>query len=444
MHHTLSASEAGSKIRTGTLTSVDLVEACLARIDETDGQLKAWAHLDADQARAQAAEMDAIRQHGRPMGPLHGLPVGLKDIIDSRGLPAERGSAIFAGREPESDAALVERLREAGAVILGKTVTTELAFLHPAETRNPHDADYSPGGSSAGSAAAVGAFQVPLAVGSQTNGSVIRPASFCGVYGFKPTTGVISRRGLLQTSMSLDQVGVFARTLEDTALLTDAIGYYDPADPLCYGRPRPNMFEGCHADPPVEPSLVWFDLPFNDRLSADAREGLDEILEALGTRVEKMPAPGSFADLIDVQGIIHHYEFCHHLEEELTSHIDKLSPTLGPIVERGRAISDAQYQDALEVKASATKFFGSFFKDFDAIIAPSAAGEPPAFEAGSTGDPIFCTIWTLCGLPALTIPLLVGGRELPIGVQLIGALEQDDRLLRTASWLLRELQPDAA
>lgn len=443
MHHTLSASEAVSKIRAGTLTSLDLVEACLARIDATDGQLKAWAHLDPDRARAQAAEMDVIRQHGRPMGPLHGLPIGLKDNIDARGFPAERGTAIFAGREPESDAALVERLREAGAVILGKTATTELAFMHPAETRNPHNVDRSPGGSSSGSAAAVGAFQVPLTIGTQTNGSVIRPASYCGIYGFKPTTGVISRRGVLQTSMSLDQVGVFARELEDAALLTDAIGCYDPIDPVSFGRPRPKMLAGYHAEPPVEPALVWFDLPFNGRLSAGAREGLDEVLDALNLRVEKMPAPQAFSELIDVQRVIHHYEFCQHLEEELANHAGQLSPTLLQIVESARTITKAEYRHALEVKASATKFFEGFFKDFDAVIAPSTAGEPPIFDAGHTGDPIFCTIWTLCGLPCLTLPLLVGEEGLPIGVQLVGASEQDGRLLRTAHWILNELQPDA-
>ncbi|MGH1478014.1 MAG: amidase [Geminicoccales bacterium] len=443
MHHALSASEAASKIRAGTLTSVDLVKACLARIEETDGQLKAWAHLDAEHALAEAAAMDGIRQTGRPMGALHGLPIGLKDNIDTRDFPTECGTAIFAGRKPKSDASLVERLREAGAVILGKTATTELAFMHPAETRNPHNVEHSPGGSSAGSAAAVAAFQVPLTIGTQTNGSVIRPASFAGIFGFKPTTGVISRRGVLQTSTSLDQVGVFSRKLEDAALLTDAIGCYDPADPISYGRPRPKMLEGCHADPPVEPDLVWFDLPFNDRLATDARDGLNEVVESLDARVEKMPVPEPFSELIDVQRIIHHYEFCHHLEEVLTNHADKLSPTLLPIIERGRAISAAQYQEALEVKASAEKFFFAFFRDFDAIMAPSAAGEAPRVDTGHTGDPIFCTIWTLCGLPCLTLPLLVGENGLPIGVQLIGALEQDDRLLRTANWLLKELQQDA-
>ncbi len=239
MANALPAVEAARKIRQGTLSSVDLVKACLARIDETDGQLKAWAHLDGEHALNQAEEMDSIRRAGRPVGPLHGLPVGLKDIIDTHDFPTERGTPIFSGRKPSNDAALVERLREAGAVILGKTVTTEFAFMHPAGTRNPHDPGYSPGGSSSGSAAAVAAYHVPLAIGTQTNGSVIRPAAFCGTYGFKPTRGVVSRRGVLQTSKSLDQVGVFGRTLEDVALLADVIGGYDPSDPLCYARPRP-------------------------------------------------------------------------------------------------------------------------------------------------------------------------------------------------------------
>ena len=352
---------------------------------------------------------------GVPWARCTGWPIGVKDNIDTRDFPTECGTAIFAGRKPKSDASLVERLREAGAVILGKTATTEFAFMHPAETRNPHNVEHSPGGSSAGSAAAVAAFQVPLAIGTQTNGSVIRPASFTGIFGFKPTTGVISRRGVLQTSTSLDQVGVFSRKLEDAALLTDAIGCYDPTDPISYGRPRPKMLEGCHADPPVEPDLVWFDLPFNDRLAADARDGLNEVVESLDARVEKMPVPEPFSELIDVQRIIHHYEFCHHLEEALTNHADKLSPTLLPIIERGRAITAAQYQEALEVKASAEKFFFAFFRDFDAIMAPSTAGEAPRFDTGHTGDPIFCTIWTLCGLPCLTLPLLVGEHGLPIG-----------------------------
>lgn len=441
MPNTLSAVEARRRLRAGTLTSVELVTACLTRIEETDGSLQAWAHLEPEYALAQAGEMDAIRQSGRAMGSLHGIPVGLKDIVDTRDLPTERGSAIFAGRRPQRDAALVERLRDAGAVVLGKTVTTEFAYLHPAATRNPHDPGASPGGSSSGSAAAVAAFHVPLAVGTQTNGSVIRPASFCGTYGFKPTRGMISRRGVLRTSETLDQIGVFARGLEDAALLADALGGYDPTDPLSFGRPRPRLLKGCRAEAPIEPDLVLFDLPYDDRITPDARAGLLELIDALGPRVERMPAPDSFAGLVEAQKVIHEYEMYHHLEQVFSAQWEKLSTSIRPALERARGISEARYQDALGAMAAAVGFFEAFFKDYDAVLSLSAAGEAPRIESG-TGDPIFCTIWTLSGLPALTLPLLVGESGLPVGVQMIGAAEQDDRLLRTASWVLETLESE--
>ncbi|MFT6073700.1 MAG: Asp-tRNA(Asn)/Glu-tRNA(Gln) amidotransferase A subunit family amidase, partial [Yoonia sp.] len=263
--YTLTATEAVSAIASGRLTSVQLVTSCLARIKETDGAIKAWAFLDPDAALAQAAECDRIRKAGMATGPLHGIPVGLKDIIDTAKMPTQRGTPIFAGRQTEHVARLIELLREAGAVIMGKTVTTELAFVHANETRNPHNPDHSPGGSSSGSAAAVAAQHVPLAIGTQTNGSVIRPASFCGTFGFKPTRGVISRGGILQTSVSLDQVGCFGRSLADVALLTDAIGGYDQHDAVSFARPRPDMSAGVAAVAPVPPNFAWFDLPFNDR-----------------------------------------------------------------------------------------------------------------------------------------------------------------------------------
>ncbi len=415
------------------------MKACLKRIEETDGQLHAWAFLDAKHALAQAAELDQIRLRGRPLGPLHGVPVGLKDIIDTRGLPTERGTPIFKGRKPDADAAIVERLREAGAVILGKTVTTELAFMHAANTRNPHNVEHSPGGSSSGSAAAVAAFHVPLAIGTQTNGSVIRPGSFCGTYAFKPTRGVISRRGILQTSKSLDQVGVFARTLEDAALLTDTIGCYDPTDPSSYARARPNTVQGCAAEAPVNPNFVYIDMPYHDLLSADTRAGFDELVEALGGQVERVGSSPNLANLIEVQGLIHEYEIVHHLAQTFTDHWDQLSTSIQPAIERGRKISDAQYEDALAVKHSAEVFFDEFFNDYDAVIAPSAVGEAPKFGNG-TGDPVFCTVWTLAGLPSLNIPLMVGNNGLPVGVQLIGAAEEDDRLCRTANWMLQKLE----
>ncbi|SOE16456.1 Asp-tRNAAsn/Glu-tRNAGln amidotransferase A subunit family amidase [Hoeflea halophila] len=439
----LTARQAASQIRQGLLSSVDLVKACLARIEQSDSLIGAWSHLDPEQALEQAAELDRVRRSGFAIGALHGVPVGLKDIVDTAGMPTERGTPIFAGRQPDADAAIVERLREAGAVIMGKTVTTELAFLNPSRTRNPHNPDRTPGGSSSGSAAAVAAHHVPLAIGTQTNGSVIRPASFCGVYGFKPTRGIISRRGILQTSASLDQVGVFARSLEDAALLTDAISSYDQTDPASVPRPRPAMARGAAETAPVDPDFAFFDMPFHDRLAGDAREGLEAVAETLGKRVSRLQPADTMTGLVSVQATIHEYEICMHLNESFDAHWGKLSPVLQTVVERGRKISTARYEDALAVKASAEKFFADFFVEFDAIVAPSAAGEAPLFDQG-TGDPIFCTLWTLAGLPTITLPLLVGDNDLPIGVQLIGPAEKDDRLLRTASWLQTRLAEGAA
>ncbi len=439
----LSASQAVDGICTGRFSSEELTEACLARIEETDKTIRAWAYLDPAEALASARAMDLIRKSGRATGPLHGVPIGLKDIIDTVDMPTERGSAIFAGRQPKADACIVERLREAGAVILGKTKTTELAFMHPTDTTNPHDPSRTPGGSSSGSAAAVAAHQVPLAIGTQTNGSMIRPASFCGVYGFKPTRGVISRRGVLQTSVSLDQIGGFARTLEDVALLSDVIGSYDPNDPLSFARPRPPMLRGARADVPVQPDIAWFDLPFNNRLDQDAREGLDAVISSLGARVERFAPAPQMADLVAVQATIHEYEINLHLSSAFENHWDRISSTVQPVIERARKISTAQYEDALEVKRSCEESFAKHFNDFDAILAPCATGEAPLLTTNSTGDPVFCTLWTLAGLPAISLPLLVGDNNLPVGVQLIGGSEEDDRLLRTAAWMQAKLANNA-
>ena len=434
----LTAVDALALCAAGKLTSVELVKSCLTQITQTDDAIRAWVYLDPEAVLAQAAECDRIRKAGMALGPLHGIPVGLKDIIDTADMPTGRGTPIFKGRRTEDDARLVELLRQAGAVIMGKTITTELAFVHANETRNPHNPAHSPGGSSSGSAAAVAAYHVPLAVGTQTNGSVIRPASFCGTFGFKPTRGVISRTGLLQTSDSLDQVGCFGRTLGDVALLTDVIAGYDGRDSTSFARPRPAMAEGAAQDAPVTPELVWFDLPFNDRLSDAAREGMDAVLDILGPQVTKMQPADTLSNLVAVQARIHEFEICAQQAEVFDTHWDQLSETLKPVIMRGRQITKAEYEDARAVKASAEAFFDEFFVEFDAIIAPSAAGEAPLFGP-NTGDPIFCTLWTLAGLPCVTLPLLVGETGLPIGVQLIGPAEKDNRLLRTARWLQTKL-----
>lgn len=434
MLYTLTAKEAVEKIRSGELSALDLAEACLDRIGKTDGHLQAWVHIDRDRVLAQAEEADRIRKSGRATGPLHGVPVGLKDIIDTAGQPTQRGTPIHEGRVPDADSAVVERLREAGAVILGKTVTTEFAFMNPAATHNPHDPDRGPGGSSAGSAAAVAAGQVPLAVGTQTNGSCIRPASFCGVYGFKPTHGLISRRGVLETSQNLDQIGVFARSLADTALLADSLMGYDRADAASILRPKPSAAAGLAQTPPVEPIFAWLELPFYDRLSPAAREGLAELRDFLGAQCEDVDVPPSLAGLVDAHMTVQSYEIARNLAPQAEAHWDKMSPQVQGLLEAGRAVDDGRYTDALNAMAEAKAFFNAFFADYDAILSPSAAGEAPAYGDG-TGDPIFCTIWTFAGLPSLSLPLLRGEKDLPIGAQLVGAAEQDDRLFRTAGWM---------
>ncbi|MFD1158384.1 amidase [Roseovarius aestuarii] len=439
----LSAVDAAQAIRDGRLSSEALVQSCLDQIAATNGVIKAWACLDPELALVQAREMDRIRRSGKATGALHGVPVGLKDIIDTRFMPTECGSEIFAGRVPEGDASIVNRLREAGAVIMGKLSTAEFAYLHPTDTTNPHNAAHTPGGSSSGSAAAVAAHHVPLAVGTQTGGSIIRPASFCGTYGAKPTRGLIPRTGLFRTSATLDQVGGFANTLEDLALLIDVLGCYDPADSDSFARPRPSLLDGARAQAPVEPDIAWFDLPFHDRLSPDAAAGLEVVIEALGPRVERFPTAPQLAELVSVHKTIYDYEIARQMTPIATEHGDRISSEMREAITRGYAISDDQYQDALGVKASANAFFTDHFNDFDAIMAPSASGEALPLSAGNTGDAVYCTIWTLAGLPCLTLPMLVGEAGLPIGVQLIGAVEEDDRLTRTAAWVQRALADDA-
>lgn len=435
----LSAADAAEAIRDGRLHSEQLVTQFLDRIEATDGTIKAWAWVDREGALAQAREADRVRKAGLGTGALHGVPVGLKDIIDTVDMPTQRGTKIFKDRSAHEDARLVERLRDAGAVVMGKTKTTELAYLHPTDTTNPHDATRSPAGSSSGSAAAVAARHVPLAVGTQTGGSVIRPASFCGTFGFKPTRGVISRSGVFRTSVSLDQVGVFGNTLEDVALLTDALGGFDQADPGSFARPRVDMAAGARADVPVEPDLCWFDMPYHERLDADAREGLEQVIEALGDRVTRLPAAPQLVALTAVHKTIYDYEIARNVALIQADYADQLSTEITEAIERGYAISEDAYREALEVKASGEAFFASHFQDFDAILSPAATGEAIPISDGNTGDAVYCTIWTLAGLPCVTLPLLVGQNNLPIGVQLIGSVEKDDRLLRTARWMQNTL-----
>ncbi len=431
----LSATEAAEAIRAGQITCQELVTACLERIDALEETVGAWAHLDRDYALQEAADADLARQKGEALGPLHGIPVGLKDIFDTRDMPTENGTVLHAGRRPMRDATVVALLRQAGAIIPGKTVTTELAVFHPGKTRNPHDPERTPGGSSSGSAAAVAAAMVPLALGTQTNGSVIRPASYCGVYGYKPTHGLISRHGVLLQSRHLDQIGLFARTLEDLALLAEPLMAFDERDPDMRPRTRPNLVERVAEEPPLTPQLAFLKSPVWDHAEDDTKEGFAELVEHLGETVDEIELPEVFDEAIAWQRTIMEADQALSFAREYEQGADRLSATLRGMIERGQRYLAVDYNRAVARVADLNLVLEGVLGRYDAIVTPAATGEAP-LGLESTGSPIFCTIWTLCGMPALSLPLLQGASGMPMGVQLVGRKGDDARLLRTARWLI--------
>jgi Asp-tRNA(Asn)/Glu-tRNA(Gln) amidotransferase A subunit family amidase len=434
----LSARDAARRLHDGEITAEALVAACLERIEAVDGEVQAWVHLDPDYALAQARMLDSARGAGGPVGPLHGLPVGIKDIIDTEGLPTENGTILDADRRPREDASVVSQLRQAGAVILGKTVSTELAVYSPGKTRNPHNPAHTPGGSSSGSAAAVAAGMVPLAVGTQTNGSVIRPASFCGVYGFKPSHGLISRHGILRQSPPLDTVGVFGRSVEDTAMVADAITAFDDRDPDCRLRARPRLLAASLQAPPLEPVFAFVKTPVWDRASEDCQEAFAELVQVLGARCDEIALPGPFNDAHAIHRTIMLADLAKNFGAYYRRGADRLSGILRDMIEEGQGTLAVDYNVAREWIALLDAGLDEVFDRYDAILTPAAPGEAPA-GLDATGDPSFCTLWTLCGTPAITLPLMEGTNDLPIGVQLVGRRGDDARLLRAAAWLVRHL-----
>ncbi len=430
----LGAAQLARMIHGGEITSAELVEACLARIDARDEAVKAWTHLDPEYARKQAANRDTYRATGAPCGPLHGIPVGIKDIFDTDDLPTENGSILDAGRQPNKDCTVVSLLRSAGAVIMGKSVTTEFAVYSPGKTRNPHDPGRTPGGSSSGSAAAVASGMVPLALGSQTNGSVIRPASFCGVVGFKPSHGRISRAGVLSLSRTLDHVGVFARSLEDAALISDCLISHDPADPDTRPAAAPRMQEIATQEPPAEPRFAFIKTPVWEHAEAETQAAFEELSDFLGDHCDAVPTPPEFDRAVENLTSI----MCPDLARSLSGYMNRgeaqISDRLRGMIEDGKKITAVDYNTCVDQIGPLRAWIGSLCDDYDAILTPAACGEAPlGLEA--TGDPIFCSTWTYLGVPAVSLPLMEGPNGMPLGVQLVGPRGDDARLLRTSRWL---------
>jgi Asp-tRNA(Asn)/Glu-tRNA(Gln) amidotransferase A subunit family amidase len=438
----LTALEARERMLRGEFSAEQLSVACLQRIAERDPQVRAWAYVDRDLALAQARAADELRRSGRPTGALHGIPVGVKDIIDTADMPTENGTPIDAGRRPGRDATVVARLRAAGAVILGKTVTTEFAHLTPAKTRNPVNLEHTPGGSSSGSAAAVSAAMVPLAIGTQTGGSVIRPAAFCGVFGFKPTFGLIPRSGVLSQSPHLDTIGTFGRTLEDAALLADVLAGYDAGDKDSLSVAPPQLLNTARTDPPVTPALAFVKTAAWKHINDDCAQGFAELVEVLGEHCDEVELPEIFAEAAPAQQRLAQVGMARDLRHYYEHGSERLAAGTRSAIEQGRAISAVDYLSALDWQKVLHAGLEEIFYRYDALITPAASGEAPAGFA-TTGDPAFCILWTLTGVPAVTLPLLEGGHGLPVGVQLIGRRGYDGRLLRTARWLMKTLEQTA-
>ena len=401
--HLLSAAEAARAISAGEISSVQFVEGCLARIRELEPKVQAWQYLDEAHALAQAKARDLERSEGRATGALHGVPVGIKDIIDTHDMPTEDGTVLHAGRTPDRDATVVAMLRAAGAVILGKTVTTECAALNPGKTRNPHDPSRTPGGSSSGSAAAVASAMVPLAIGTQTNGSMIRPASYCGVYGFKPTHGSIPRHGVLKLSRTLDTVGVFARTLQDVALIGEQLIGYDERDLDTRPRARAPLQRTLAEEPPLAPRFAFVKTPMWQRADDSTREAFAELTDALGAACQTYDLPESTRSAWDSLRTIMEVEMAFNLDAEWERGRESLSAPLREQLGRGREVRAIDYQKAVARIPQVNRGFDELFDNFDAIVTPSATGVAP--DAASTGDPVFCSLWSLAGTWDQTSPV---------------------------------------
>ncbi|MFN3846378.1 MAG: amidase [Paracoccaceae bacterium] len=426
------------RLASGAVRAVEVVEAYLGRIAEVEPQVQAWAWLDGDHALEQARALDARRQAGRAIGPLHGVPVALKDIIDTKGIPTTNGMAVDAGRVPNADAWIVARLRAAGAIILGKTVTTEGAFMHPGKTRNPHNPAHTPGGSSQGSAAAVAAGMVPLAIGTQTGGSVIRPAAFCGVVGVKPSFGMIPRTGILPQSPFLDTVGVFARSVEDAALLIEVLTGYDAADTATAPVPVPRLLDVTLSEVPVTPMFAFVRPPEWDQADPQMQGAVEEIAVLLGDQCFEAPLPGC-DEVAAIRQKINFAEMakCYYGLERRGR--DQMSDVLRAAMDEGKAVLARDYLAALDWRALMLAALDPLFERCDAILCPAALGPAPE-GLDSTGSAIFNGLWTLAGVPAVTVPLFWTESGLPMGLQLVGRRGDDARLLRTARWLMTHVE----
>ena len=422
----LSVRAAAREIAARRLGAQDYARAWLERIAAREPEIGAWHHFDPGQALEAARRCD----NEPPRGPLHGIPVAVKDLIDTADMPTGYGSPIYRDHRPAADAACVALARAAGAIVFGKTVTTEFAAFFPGKTANPHNPAHTPGGSSSGSAAAVAAGMAPLAFGTQTAGSIIRPAAYCGVVGYKPSFGLVARAGVKALADSLDTIGCMARNVEDAAFfigaLTDRRALRDVSAPGA--APLPPHLGFC-------PTAMWDEAEPATIAALDRARGA---LLAAGARIDDVAVPDEHRGLAEAQNTIMSYEMTGELADERIRHGAQVSPRLAQLFDHGMTIAADAYDAAVSEAHAARLRLGEFFGSCAAIVVPAAPAEAPEGHA-YTGDPVFNRMWTLLGTPAVTIPVGTGPNGLPVGIQLVGRIGDDARLMECARFAERAL-----
>lgn len=440
--HTLTVTEISARIGSGQLSSVSLVQALLARIEACEPAVKAWVVVDRQRALETARVRDAEARAGKLRGELHGVPVGLKDIYHVAGLTTTAGAGPFAHERPQEDAESVARLGRAGAIVLGKTTTTEFAYLDPAETRNPWNLAHTPGGSSSGSAAAVAARMVPLALGSQTVGSTLRPAAYCGVVGLKPTHGRISCRGVVPLAWSLDHVGIFCRSVTDAALALQILVGHDPGDPLSVREPSADYVgavtrAGTHAvGMGGLPRLGFPRQFFLERASQEVAAHLERVAQTLslaGASVAEVELPPSFDGLHDAGARVVQAEAAACHAPRFAAHAEYYRPNIRRLIEAGQKVGAVEYVAALQHCRRFRVEMTPVLESCDALLMP-VAGAPAPKGLASTGDPTFCAPWSFAGVPAISLPSGLSRDGLPLAIQLVAGAFEETRLLSVARW----------
>ena len=422
------------KIKDAQLSSVEVCEKYIERINKFEKDGKAWAHFDKKVLLEKAAEADEHRKSGKPVGSLHGVPIAVKDIIGTVDMPTECGTIIRKGKSYSQNAEIIDLLHSSGAIVMGKTATSELAYLGPSSTTNPHDKTRTPGGSSSGSAASVASFMAPASIGSQTGGSIIRPASYCGVVGYKPSYGLISRNGVLKTSDKLDTIGVIGKTVKDVALLAKSLIKKDLYDTATVHFAADDMIKVCEEGPVFEPKFIFYKTENWKNIDKESQKAFEFLIKSFKKNIEIFDMPSYFKEIPKYHQIIHETDLANNFQVYYKKDKNKLSKEMRGAIERGMKYSAKEYTDAIDFMKQSYESYKEVFEDYHGIITPSSSG---VADKGlkSTGSADFQKSWTYLGLPTISLPLLTGENNLPLGVQLVGNKLDDLRFLGTANWI---------